>query len=496
MQYLYYESIKMHKKLQKPKYKKLIDTVSLASEDTAADKFNKWCKNDDNLKLLTNVFKVILTTNISSNRLGTTNFKFDLLVMDEAGQADIAASLIPISRATSLLLVGDPNQLEPIIVIEPCVNDKLKKHYEIKTDYDFLTHSVYSLFAEKSKIKSEIYLTYHYRCGKKIIGYSNQRYYEKRLQVLTENAGNLELFEVQNKTSNRRNEYFDEAVGIVDYLKRNNITDNTFIITPFINQAEAINDLLRKNGLQKEVDNQNVGISAGTVHSSQGQEANNIIFSTAISPKTAKRTYEWLKNNRELINVATTRAKEKLIVVADVEALEKLSDKTDDLYALVQYIKSNGTTEILPSKQTIQIGRSNGSKNEEEFFKTVGHFCSCQGSFSFKVKRNVKLTDIIKDKVFANNKQEFDCVLYNYNKPEIVFEINGGEHVGDTKRERLDTKKRQILEQHNIKSITIPNCNVKNYELIRDLILKMIDGSKHTQTLFDIDNDTDNRATA
>jgi hypothetical protein len=415
--------------------------------------------------------------------------------MDEAGQADIATSLIPISRATSLLLVGDPNQLEPVIVLEPSVNDKLKKYYEIKNDYDFLTHSAYSLFAEKSKIKPEIYLTYHYRCGKQIIGYSNQRYYEKRLQVLTEKAGDLELFEVQNKTSDRKNEYFDEAAGIVDYLKRNNITDNTFIITPFINQAETINDLLRKNGLQEEVNNQAVGIVAGTVHSSQGKEANNIIFSTAISPKTAKRTYEWLKNNRELINVATTRAKEKLIVVADVEALKKMSDKTDDLYALVQYVKDNGKTEVLPSKQTIQIGRSNGSKNEEEFYKTVGHFCSCQKSFSFNVKRNVKLTDIIKDHEFMNNKQEFDCVLYNYNNPEIVFEINGGEHVGDTKRERLDVKKRQILEQHNIKSITIPNSDVKHYELIRDLILKVIDGSKYQQTLFDIDN-VENRGTA
>ena len=63
-----------------------------------------------------NIFKIIISTNISSNRLGTTHFKFDLLVIDEAGQSDIATALIPIARATSLLLVGDPNQLEPIIV--------------------------------------------------------------------------------------------------------------------------------------------------------------------------------------------------------------------------------------------------------------------------------------------------------------------------------------------------------------------------------------------
>ena len=487
MQYLYFESIKLHRELRKPKYQELIEIVYHADENEAATEFNKWCKEDENVKLLTNIFKIIISTNISSNRLGTTHFKFDLLVIDEAGQSDIATALIPIARATSLLLVGDPNQLEPIIVLDSSVNEKLRHHYEISNDYNFMTHSIYSLFAAKSKIKPEIHLTYHYRCGKKIIDYSNQRYYQKQLKVLTQNAGGLELLSVKNKNSARKNEYFDEASGIVDYLIRNQIKDNTFIITPFVNQAEIINDLLKTNGLQKVRPNgKTSGIEAGTVHSSQGKEANNIIFSTAISPKTAKRTYDWLKNNRELINVATTRAKEKLIVVSDVEALEKLSDKSDDLFALVKYIQSNGNMTVLPSANTIQIGRSNGSKNEEEFFKTVGHFCSCQKNHSFKVKRNVKLTDVIKDKRFAENRQEFDCILYNYDEPKIVFEINGGEHVGNQRREQLDTLKRSILEQHNIKSITIPNSDIKHYELIRDLILKVIDGSQYQQTLFDV----------
>ena len=487
MQYLYFESIKLHRELRKPKYQELIEIVYHADENEAATEFNKWCKEDENVKLLTNIFKIIISTNISSNRLGTTHFKFDLLVIDEAGQSDIATALIPIARATSLLLVGDPNQLEPIIVLDSSVNEKLRHHYEISNDYNFMTHSIYSLFAAKSKIKPEIHLTYHYRCGKKIIDYSNQRYYQKQLKVLTQNAGGLELLSVKNKNSARKNEYFDEASGIVDYLIRNQIKDNTFIITPFVNQAEIINDLLKTNGLQQVRPNgKTSGIEAGTVHSSQGKEANNIIFSTAISPKTAKRTYDWLKNNRELINVATTRAKEKLIVVSDVEALEKLSDKSDDLFALVKYIQSNGNMTVLPSANTIQIGRSNGSKNEEEFFKTVGHFCSCQKNHSFKVKRNVKLTDVIKDKRFAENRQEFDCILYNYDEPKIVFEINGGEHVGNQRREQLDTLKRSILEQHNIKSITIPNSDIKHYELIRDLILKVIDGSQYQQTLFDV----------
>ena len=135
-------------------------------------------------------------------------------------------------------------------------------------------------------------------------------------------------------------------------------------------------------------------VTCGTIHQVQGAEKNTIIISSSISPKTSRKTFEWIKNNSEITNVAVTRAKENLIVVSDVEALEKLStDKTDDLYNLVKYVQSNGTTKILPNESySIQIGNSNASKYEDMFFKTIAHFCSVNNTF--QVKRNVKLASI------------------------------------------------------------------------------------------------------
>ena len=49
-------------------------------------------------------------------------------------------------------------------------------------------------------------------------------------------------------------------------------------------------------------------VVCGTVHAFQGDEKDIILFSTAITDQTQKTTYEWLKNNKELINVATSRA--------------------------------------------------------------------------------------------------------------------------------------------------------------------------------------------
>lgn len=69
------------------------------------------------------------------------------------------------------------------------------------------------------------------------------------------------------------------------------------VITPFVNQKDLINDLLKKN----EIGN----VSCGTVHAFQGDEKDIILFSLALTDKTGTRTYDWLKNNKELINVAT-----------------------------------------------------------------------------------------------------------------------------------------------------------------------------------------------
>ena len=41
------------------------------------------------------------------------------------------------------------------------------------------------------------------------------------------------------------------------------------------------------------------------------------MFSSAITNSTSKGTYAWLKNNRELINLAVSRAKDKFIMLGN-----------------------------------------------------------------------------------------------------------------------------------------------------------------------------------
>ena len=482
-QFLFFKSLQYIEKLKRDKYKPLIDICSVKEDDERATSFNAWIQNDDNIKMLSEAFPVIFSTNISSRRLGTANFMFDLVIMDEAGQCNVATALIPIARASSLLLVGDPNQLKPVITIEDQTNIELMDKYNVPKKYNYKNHSVLDIMLENDNISKYILLKYHYRCGKKIIGFSNQRYYNNSLNLSSVSSiGELELIDIKNKNVKQKNEAFEEANEIVNYIERNKLTD-VFIITPFVNQKELITSLLKRKGIED--------VGCGTVHSAQGAEKGTIILSTALSTKTSKRTFEWLKNNQELINVAVTRAKDKLIIAADADVLNILSDdKKDDLYNLVEYVKNQGQISVPPNESSvIDIGSSNGSQAEDEFYKTVSHFCSCHKSF--EVERNVKLSKLFKSEGnFVADNKEFDMVLYETSffgkKPRIVFEINGGEHFGASDRERSDRAKMEICNKKGIKIIFIPNSFVKNYEYIVDIIIS----SKNAeipiqQTIFD-----------
>jgi hypothetical protein len=408
-------------------------------------------------------------------------FKFDLLTIDEAGQCDIPTSLVPISKCKNMVLIGDTNQLQPIILFEEHKNDKMMKQFNIDVEYSYYHHSILSAYKKMDSISREILLSYHYRCGKKIIEYSNKRFYEQRLNLtaIKEN-GSIQLLSVTNANQKHKNAQLEEAVEIVKYIKNNTLTD-VFILTPFRNQEEVLNHYVTQAKAAGVIAD---SVSCGTIHKVQGQENKTIIISTALSTKTSPRTYDWIKNNSQLINVGITRAKQNLIVVTDLQAIDVLSRKDDDLYALIDYAAKNGTTHVTQSTvNKLTIGFSNNSRFEDEFYKTMQHYCSLKDT---RFKRNVKIVDLFPEEANNSllNKKEFDGVLFQDNQPKVVFEINGREHYHNKRTMHSDKLKMELLQRKKIQLLLIPNQYVKHYEFIRELINKF-NGDVYQQTLFD-----------
>jgi superfamily I DNA and/or RNA helicase len=70
----------------------------------------------------------------------------------------------------------------------------------------------------------------------------------------------------------------------------------TAIITPFRNLAELFRERIALEKLPN--------VDIGTVHTFQGDERG--IINTAITHKSSPKTFDWIKNNERVLNVATT----------------------------------------------------------------------------------------------------------------------------------------------------------------------------------------------
>lgn len=477
LMYLYFNSFKYLKKLKQPMFNDLKEIVNDTDDERKVTDFSKWLKNDSNFKRFLKVFPVVVSTNISCLKLGGNEAYFDMCIMDEAGQCDVASSLIPLSKSKHLLLVGDINQLHPVITLDDMVNERLMEKYEVPLEYDYAHNSIMNLMTRVDDISTQILLSYHYRCGKKIAEYSNKRYYDGKLNIKTALSDHqLEYIRVKNDFfAKERNSYYAEALSIVDYIKENNLDENSVsIVTPFRNQAALINEELYKN---------NIKVKCGTIHTVQGAENKIIIFSPSIGLKSSKKTYEWLANNKELINVAVTRAKDKFVFVADDEALELHANKNadDDIISLSNYVKCNGNVTVSKSiVNKIEIGISNGSICENELFETMTQFCSVYKNFS--VKRNQSVRKVLTDEKNVSsyfNKAEFDLVLYAKSlfgrmMPKVVIELNGGEHyISKSKSICNDKKKIELCKKHDIKYLAIPSSYSKSYETLSNLIFAL-----------------------
>ena len=61
---------------------------------------------------------------MSAHKLGEPKPLFDMTIIDEASQCNTAVSLVPIIRGENLMLVGDPQQLNPVVVLDEFTNQK------------------------------------------------------------------------------------------------------------------------------------------------------------------------------------------------------------------------------------------------------------------------------------------------------------------------------------------------------------------------------------
>lgn len=260
---------------------------------------------------------------------------FDLVVIDEASQCDIASALPLLYRAKRSVIIGDPMQLRHISALSRGKDADLQNKYgliENRAGWMYSISSLYDVAAGVAEPAQIINLRDHHRCHGDIIGFSNKTFYGGKLRVATRYANlkrrshqdpGVVWQDVRGTTvapggSGAQNP--TEARAVVDALYDLLITraynGTVGVVTPFRAQAQLIQILVAQQPALANLGPRSA-LLVDTVHRFQGDERDVMLFSPVVSRGVTSGALGFLRSNGNLFNVAITRARGLLQVIGD-----------------------------------------------------------------------------------------------------------------------------------------------------------------------------------
>jgi len=381
---------------------------------------------------------------------------FDVIVFDEASQIFIENSIPTIYRGKNVAIAGDRKQLKPTTTF--------MKRYMGNENFEDLSLTeqaaleVESLLDLATSRYSNANLTYHYRSKyEELINFSNYAFYDEKLQIAPNIKKNvvkpIERIKVNGIWQDRRNH--DEAVEVVKTIKKilqtrdNNQTIG--VITFNTEQEHYIADIIDvecqkdpsfREAYLKEVSRKENGEDTGlfikNIENVQGEERDIIIFSIGYAKNERGKVVALFgplsqEGGENRLNVAITRAKEKIYLITSIEP-EELN---------VQYSKNIGPKVL---KKYLQYARavSFGNKYEQKIIleslrkKTVIEE-EVTGGLEEEIKVALEKKKYIVDTNIGSAKYKINLAIYNKKLDRYVLGIeidSNAYHSSDSLLER------------------------------------------------------------
>jgi len=267
-------------------------------------------------------------TSLSAQRFPFGAALFDLVIIDEASQCGIPAVVPLLFQARRALVIGDAMQLPHISTLPAQTDAALRRRHVIAREWlaehqlSPVRHSAFA--ATEHAAGGSLLLDEHYRCHPDIAAVPNRLFYGGRLTVLTDVRGRPALDapaiiwkQVHGHAQRgpggaswRNLPEVKQVLACVEELLAKLPTAEIGVVTPYRAQVDELDRRLRDHDR----------VQLGTVHTFQGGERDVMVLSLVAAANGAPRRFDWIDQQRELWNVAITRARSHLVVVGD-EAL-------------------------------------------------------------------------------------------------------------------------------------------------------------------------------
>lgn len=312
-----------------------IKVHSMALVERRKKKTNQIMEEEDFKPLLDAFPCWCVTTYAVSDSLPLKPGMFDVAIIDEASQCDIASCFPIMYRAKRTVVVGDDKQLPHLSFLEKAKEQSFLSQYGIPEKYQlmwrFRTNSMFDL-ADYYSMNS-VMLDEHFRSLPPIINFSNHEFYNDRIRVMKKDSledNAIDIIKVPDgKVDMDATRNLPEIEALVKTLHEIIIEDekknpdnpvSIGIISPFRAQVEQLKISVPKVLSDYMIKKHRIEI--GTAHTFQGDERDIILMSWAFANNSYPQSITFLQKPN-LFNVAITRARLKCIsfVSHDLETM-------------------------------------------------------------------------------------------------------------------------------------------------------------------------------
>lgn len=298
-------------------------------------------------KLLRSAFQDLLPafplwacSNLSlRSRLPLVPGAFDLVVVDEASQCDIASVIPLLYRARRAMIVGDPMQLRHVGMMSGVADARVRERLGLDDDakygrFRYGPNSIYDLASTSRQVigsNSRAELIEHYRCHPAIAEYFGSAFYRGTLKVRTPfdrrmlkklryrgDAG-MAWTEVSGASERRGSSriclpQIGMIVAELTRLAREQFLGSIGVVTPFRAQADRIRDTVRQSVDPAILANWQ--FICETADGFQGDERDVVLFSL-IGGGPQSELPSFYRSDVNRFNVAVSRARMVLHVFGE-----------------------------------------------------------------------------------------------------------------------------------------------------------------------------------
>ncbi|TDD90839.1 DUF2726 domain-containing protein [Saccharopolyspora karakumensis] len=410
----------------------------------------------------------------------------DYLIIDEASQVHPLLAGLAMACCRNLVVVGDQHQLPPIPP-EPAKELAAPEPAHHCGERSVLT-SLMEIYGDELP---RTLLREHYRCQPPIIGFCNKKFYggelitytgqhvRRPMTVVRTAEGNHMREHAEGGRSNRREIDGVEQEVIPRYCGGVAGSD-IGITTPYRRQANKAGDALDVAG-------------SATVHKFQGRQKKVVIMSTVLDETWRGRTGLTFVDQRNLINVAVSRAVERFVLVTN-NAMMPTSRHIKDLVGHIRYQNPDGEVvdsavisvfDLLYSRYSDRLRaladriRPVTDHRSEDIAWTVLHDVLAEAPYAhLTVVTQVLLKNLFpetadltdRQRQYVERRASVDFVLYNRvtNEPVLAVEVDGfAFHENEPAQRERDETKDQIFRTRRLPLLRLPTTGSGEPDRIR-----------------------------